>query len=379
MSNFGLFAAHSAVIAVVLIHHVESVKMIPHPINSLKFRSGHCNDGIAVPSKAIDAHVVVRSAAECARVCMEHRKCISFNYRRHGEGVNCELTGWRSHDCSKLETRLGWKFYLPENPCLNHGKLDIVDNVRVCSCVGAWVGKFCEIRVTDCASYIDHGAIDDGFHVVFIHPPTADHPFHVRCTFSGKTAYYILAQRIYDKENIPGIFNKTWADYKYGFRTNSMVFWLGNDKIYHIAHPESRFHSLCFYFVLNNGSRFCTFYSGFTLSPEEHGYAMTTDHVVKDVVTASCIVNKVDVLNPDKKPGLRSQGMKFSTYDRDQDQSDRNCAREFGGGWWYRNCTDLGLTVASMSNMFWSDVFNNTNNTGPTKIEKMYINLWQSP
>lgn len=30
--------------------------------------------------------------------------------------------------------------------------------------------------------------------------------------------------------------------------------------------------------------------------------------------------------------------MKFSTYDRDNDRSSKNCAKKHMGAWWYRRC-----------------------------------------
>ena len=35
--------------------------------------------------------------------------------------------------------------------------------------------------------------------------------------------------------------------------------------------------------------------------------------------------------------------MKFSTKDRDNDDSSRNCAREMKGGWWYKECSRANL------------------------------------
>ncbi|XP_013392922.1 angiopoietin-related protein 2-like [Lingula anatina] len=39
-------------------------------------------------------------------------------------------------------------------------------------------------------------------------------------------------------------------------------------------------------------------------------------------------------------------GLPFSTYDADNDENimSRNCADEFKGGWWYRDCTHIVLT-----------------------------------
>ena len=36
-------------------------------------------------------------------------------------------------------------------------------------------------------------------------------------------------------------------------------------------------------------------------------------------------------------------GMQFSTHDRDNDKTSRNCAVSYRGGWWYNNCAFANL------------------------------------
>ena len=53
-------------------------------------------------------------------------------------------------------------------------------------------------------------------------------------------------------------------------------------------------------------------------------------------------------------------GMKFTTYDRHNDLSDKNCAASYKGAWWYKHCQYSNLNglyhtakESSMSGVRW--------------------------
>ncbi|KAF0022497.1 hypothetical protein F2P81_025123 [Scophthalmus maximus] len=64
-----------------------------------------------------------------------------------------------------------------------------------------------------------------------------------------------------------------------------------------------------------------------SVNPEEDGYPLTVDQYSG---TAG------DSL-------LKHSGMRFTTSDRDHDQSENNCAAYYQGAWWYRNCHTSNL------------------------------------
>ena len=53
------------------------------------------------------------------------------------------------------------------------------------------------------------------------------------------------------------------------------------------------------------------------------------------------------------KDHWQSVGNKFSTYDRDHDTYDRNCAEIKKSGWWFAGCSYANLNQASIRWMTW--------------------------
>ena len=85
-------------------------------------------------------------------------------------------------------------------------------------------------------------------------------------------------------------------------------------------------------------------YNGFSVGSEAGGYRLHIGHY-----------------HGNAGDGMSySNGTRFSTYDRDRDQSSNNCATRYGGGgWWYNDCY-----VGNLNGVYRSPPHHTTSNRG---------------
>ncbi|XP_059177247.1 fibroleukin-like [Physella acuta] len=134
-------------------------------------------------------------------------------------------------------------------------------------------------------------------------------------------------------------FTRGWNDYKHGFGSLGGDFWLGNDWISNLTlmgYNELRID------MTKKGIKYYAHYDFFKVDNEAASYK---------IYMSSFSGNVKDKLN-------NHRGMKFSTFDRDNDIDRRDCAREHKGGWWYANCKYVDLngvwgTTASAIGIYW--------------------------
>uniref|UniRef100_A0A7N8XDA2 Microfibril-associated glycoprotein 4-like n=1 Tax=Mastacembelus armatus TaxID=205130 RepID=A0A7N8XDA2_9TELE len=116
-------------------------------------------------------------------------------------------------------------------------------------------------------------------------------------------------------------FYRPWDHYKFGFGNAAGEYWLGLDNIYYLTHQKK--YELLVDMKDFDGQQVFARYSSFSISGECDGYQLT--------VTGFTNGGAGDALSS-------HNGLKFSTFDKDQDTWPTNCAKSFLGAFWYGQC-----------------------------------------
>ena len=114
-------------------------------------------------------------------------------------------------------------------------------------------------------------------------------------------------------------FYRNWADYKKGFGTLDDDFWLGNDNIHAVT--SSGQYDLRIDMRYKGKFKYAH-YDSFALADEHEKYTISLG--LYDGTAGDALVSHRN------KP--------FSTFDRDNDEWNGNCAASYLGAWWYENC-----------------------------------------
>jgi len=141
-------------------------------------------------------------------------------------------------------------------------------------------------------------------------------------------------------------FYRNWTEYVSGFGDVTGDHWLGLEKI-HTLCPPSRPCRLRVDMKdpdYKNGQLIWTEYSSFSLNGSSDNYRLSISgydsrSTAGDGLTAEYGENE----KMGKYDGGYHNGMAFSTKDRDNDEYSGNCANQYHGGWWYRNCHRCNL------------------------------------
>uniref|UniRef100_A0A182QT95 Fibrinogen C-terminal domain-containing protein n=1 Tax=Anopheles farauti TaxID=69004 RepID=A0A182QT95_9DIPT len=166
---------------------------------------------------------------------------------------------------------------------------------------------------------------------------------YVLCSLDfGQNAWTVIQNRFDGSET----FFRPWNHYKLGFGYFGYgEYWLGLENIYTLM--SGREYELLILLEDFEGKFAYAKYKYFRIEGEKDDYKLVKLH--------GYIGNAGNSLQD-------AEGMKFSTYDRDNDKSSENCAQENHGGWWYKSCGDSNLNGAyrkeylhDQTGMFWKE------------------------
>ncbi|XP_065435018.1 fibrinogen-like protein 1-like protein isoform X2 [Chrysemys picta bellii] len=166
-----------------------------------------------------------------------------------------------------------------------------------------------------------------GVHVI---QPAGSPPRVVWCDMDTEGKGWTVVQR--NSYNTEITWKESWSTYKYGFGNVQQDYWLGNEYLSLLT----RQNIYKVRFVVedkSNNTRYAE-YDIFSVEGEPSGYPLRLGRYSGD---------SEDYLTT-YHSGLGGihDNMKFSTSDKDQDQTSGNCASSYGG-WWYDKCQNVLL------------------------------------
>ena len=177
----------------------------------------------------------------------------------------------------------------------------------------------------DCRDAYNRGNKQDGVFTIDIPVISLS---QVPCDMTTQPAGWIVFQRRVDGSVN---FNRKWTEYKEGFGDLTGNFWLGLDKLHHLASPgKGAILRVDLKHMDFPGQMFYAEYKLFEISDEVNGYRLNVGKYSGNTSDSFSFQNNA----------------KFSTYDRDQDTSPGDsCATKYSSGWWFLNCFSCNLNA----------------------------------
>ncbi|EDW76605.2 uncharacterized protein Dwil_GK15546 [Drosophila willistoni] len=123
-------------------------------------------------------------------------------------------------------------------------------------------------------------------------------------------------------------FDRDWLDYKNGFGDKDGNFFIGLEKLHLLT--QSRPHELYIQMRDVNGTTKYARYDDFNVASENYNYELNSIGKFSGTAGDSFTYHV---------------GNMFTTRDQDHDTAEYNCAKNKGGGWWYRDCLYSNLNA----------------------------------
>ncbi|XP_048051105.1 microfibril-associated glycoprotein 4-like [Megalobrama amblycephala] len=172
-------------------------------------------------------------------------------------------------------------------------------------------------KPVDCSDLYKAGQTVSGIYSIY---PAGDVPVWVYCDMisdgkdEDKGGWTVFQRRMDGSIN----FYRPWNQYKRGFGSTEGEYWLGLENMYQLT--RNRKYMLRVDLEDFTGRKGFALYSSFSVGPETEGYKLDVSGFIDGGAGDSLSYHN---------------GQKFSTFDKDQDPYDGNCAKQFLGAFWY--------------------------------------------
>ncbi|XP_066934527.1 microfibril-associated glycoprotein 4-like [Clytia hemisphaerica] len=259
----------------------------------LPFKHLHTNTAIDGPQQWFDGEVL--SKDHCFHKCLK-------NY------TDCEYVQYK-------DVTVGWtRTWL----CKLYGVIADLSSYLV-STEGEMLATAVHQNL-DCADWMKLGYHQSGAYFIYYNREK----FKVWCQMIPGKARIIIQKRFDGSVD----FYQNWEKYKNGFGDIGGEHWLGLENIHKLTKGRNMEIALWAH-SFQNETQYAV-YKNFYIEGEDSFYQLHAGVFV-------------DGLNPDDWTTIPN-GMKFSTFDSDQDiSSPRNCAEFYPSGWWHENCLRINF------------------------------------
>ncbi|KFB35713.1 hypothetical protein ZHAS_00002612 [Anopheles sinensis] len=148
-------------------------------------------------------------------------------------------------------------------------------------------------------------------------------PFEVLCEQAKFDGGWTVIQRRYEGSVD---FYRNWTEYRNGFGNVDGEFWLGLEYMHQITNNRS--HELIVEVMDFEGNNGYAKYDEFEIGSEAEFYALKKLGAYSGTAGDSMSF---------------SRNKNFSTFDQNNDQTGKTCAKDSIGAWWYYGCTQTNL------------------------------------
>lgn len=247
-----------------------------------------------------------KSRLQCSSECLKHESCFYFDFCKIGSSSSCYIYNNNVTNTSAVESGACKRFGLKQTCDAEY--------TYPCRCPTNMGDERCNYNYDCSGNLVDKSTPSHKFYKTFSNNIGKEMWCEMNIDNGG---WIVFQQRVDGSTN----FYRGWTEYENGFGDISTNFYLGNYYLHEIV--QSGDYELRIELEDQNGVLGYASYTNFIIGGPSTFYTLEV---------SGFFGNATDCL-------VYHNGMKFTTYDSDNDQhTTSNCAVSFIGAWWYNAC-----------------------------------------